>query len=428
MASRLVSLLVCALGVTAAWKSPPRSPSRRHYRTSPSLSAAREWEECAGCKVLRPPEDVTPRAMIHFLGGTLPHKHLPDQRNTNEPAYTRAHNSQESFHSPHSPHSPRARLPQLDDTPPKRGCEQTYTSKPNPDSLSWPAQGAFVSPQPTVAYRHVLESLATRGYLVVATPFGVDFNYRLPAAAIRDDFVAARHLLLEEYGVSLPRVSMGHSLGALMHVLLACEYPADFAEGTAGAALISYNNKEVDGAIPFFKQLFVPALAPLEPLTREAGYTEALNSLKDFRKTGFQSLRDVANTAKDALKLGPNDSLIPGVEPLVLRALDDAEAAAQLIDQIPGVVESISRGASEFEPTPTEMRAMVASSFKPPSPPLIVSFSDDGIDESDVLTKVLSESQSEYIRKSLDGTHVTPLGLYTGGDSLHDRDDPKPKS
>ena len=51
--------------------------------------------------------------------------------------------------------------------------------------------GAFVSPQPTVAYRHVLESLADRGYVVCATPFAVDFDYRLPCGAIRDDFDVA---------------------------------------------------------------------------------------------------------------------------------------------------------------------------------------------------------------------------------------------
>ena len=100
---------------------------------------------------------------------------------------------------------------------------------------------------------------------------------------------------------ALPRLTMGHSLGALMHVLLTCLENSDAsadagsiepvaeaeAEETvrsqemdeaaggssmsmiAGSALISYNNKGVDGAIPFFKELFVPAFAPLEPLTRD---------------------------------------------------------------------------------------------------------------------------------------------------------------
>ena len=100
---------------------------------------------------------------------------------------------------------------------------------------------------------------------------------------------------------ALPRLTMGHSLGALMHVLLTCLENSDASADAgsiepvaeaeaeeavrsqemdeaaggssmsmiAGSALISYNNKGVDGAIPFFKELFVPAFAPLEPLTRD---------------------------------------------------------------------------------------------------------------------------------------------------------------
>ena len=51
--------------------------------------------------------------------------------------------------------------------------------------------GAFVSPQPTVAYRYVLESLSRRGYAVLATPFAVDFDYAVPAADIKQKFSAA---------------------------------------------------------------------------------------------------------------------------------------------------------------------------------------------------------------------------------------------
>ena len=297
--------------------------------------------------------------------------------------------------------------------------------------------GAFVSPQPTVAYRHVLESLADRGYVVCATPFAVDFNYRLPCGAIRDDFDVARRALADEYDLSrIPTVSMGHSLGALMHVLLACEYPGEFS--LRGAALVSYNNKPVEGAIPLFKEVFVPAFAPLEPLTREPAYAEALEAAQDFRKGAFSALRGAATAARDALNLTPGESLLPGVEPLVLRAIDDAEAAATLVDQIPGVVESISRGASEFEPTPEEMRALIVASSSSSATascpaPLVVSFSDDGIDESDGLVAVLEErrrlaeeekdSDSENdtsssssssaccIRRELTGTHLTPLAI-----------------
>ena len=61
----------------------------------------------------------------------------------------------------------------------------------------------------------------------------------------------------------LPLLGLGHSLGALMQTLLYCQH-APYTEACAGLALVSWNNKPVSDAIPLFKELFVPALAPLE--------------------------------------------------------------------------------------------------------------------------------------------------------------------
>jgi hypothetical protein len=135
--------------------------------------------------------------------------------------------------------------------------------------------------------------------------------------------------------------------------------------------------------------------------------------------------------AKAALGLDDDQSLVPGVPPIVLKGLDDAEAAAELLDQVPDVVKSIAGGASEFEPTPAEMRRLVQSSYystapplspssssssfppssSPPTGPLVLSFDDDGIDESDELSSLLEGAAVPYARKQLPGTHVTPLAI-----------------
>jgi len=212
-----------------------------------------------------------------------------------------------------------------------------------------------------------------------------------------------------EEWMDVPVVSMGHSLGALMHVLLACLYPEDFVEDVAGVALISYNNKPVEGAIPLFKEFFVPAMSPLNGVLQGTDFRNAVDEGKELRRSIFRGARDAANSIKDAFNLGPDESFIPGVDSIVLRALDDAEAAASLVDQIPDVLTSISKGASEFEPSPSEMRQLVASSYSLHSP-LVLSFADDGIDESDVLLSSLP-SILGAIRETLSGTHVTPLAI-----------------
>merc|ERR1712238_277579 len=219
-----------------------------------------------------------------------------------------------------------------------------------------------------------------------------------------------------------------------MQVLLACEYNnnnnnnpdddnVDIDEQTdrtvVGTALISYNNKNVDGAIPAFKEVFVPAFQPLEPLTRDPKITDAFLRVQEVRRNGFDSLRTTTQGIQTALGLKDDESLLPGVRPLVLKAINDVEAASELVDQIPGVLASIAKGASEFEPTPEEMRMIVADSYanqEETLPPLIVKFSDDFIDESDNLAAILPESLGAK-RITLSGTHVTPLAIDPNADS-----------
>jgi len=268
-----------------------------------------------------------------------------------------------------------------------------------------------VSPEPTVGYRYVLEQLVALEYAVVATPFAVDFDYRKPAASIHEKIGAARGELVERGYGSLPVVGLGHSLGALMHVLLSCEYSsADQGVTASGTALVSYNNKSAEGAIPAFKEVFVPALSPLEPLLEEgSAIRNSIARVQEARAADFRRLRSAVVGVQDALGLKEGESLVPGVPPLVLRGLEDLEAAAGLVDQLPEVVASIARGASEFEPTPAEMRDLVAASCALRSP-LLVRFDNDAIDESEALLEILpAEAGAELVE--LTGSHVTPLAI-----------------
>ena len=232
--------------------------------------------------------------------------------------------------------------------------------------------GVFVSPAPQVAYRSLLESLSRRGYVVVATPFAVDFDYRKPAADIYSRFGEARAAIDDEYG-ALPQLAMGHSLGALMQVLLCCMYP-EYASSCRGAALLSYNNKPVSDAIPLFKEVFVPALSPLEPLTSAPEFGDAIQAVAGLRKGGFALARQVNALASNPLVLlsqAVGVNTVGQAADAADRALRDAEALAALADQVPDVLGSISRGSSEFSPPPDEIRQMV-NAYTGPQPPLVV--------------------------------------------------------
>ena len=54
------------------------------------------------------------------------------------------------------------------------------------------------------------------------------------------------------------------------------------------------NNKPASDAIPLFEQAFVPALSPLEPLTRNQGLADAKTTAQGLRSATFGLARDVA--------------------------------------------------------------------------------------------------------------------------------------
>ena len=62
-----------------------------------------------------------------------------------------------------------------------------------------------------------------------------------------------------------------------------------------------------------------------------------------------------------------------------------------MLDQVPDILADISRGTSEFSPSPAEIRSLLGESYAG-APPLIVSFTDDSLDESPAVTYALPPS------------------------------------
>ena len=88
--------------------------------------------------------------------------------------------------------------------------------------------GAFVGAAPQLAYSALLQRLAESGYVVLATPFELQFDYLALCEAVLAKAEPAHAQLVEEYG-ELPLVGVGHSCGALLHVLLSSAF-----RGTGG--------------------------------------------------------------------------------------------------------------------------------------------------------------------------------------------------
>jgi len=248
--------------------------------------------------------------------------------------------------------------------------------------------GAFVGAGSQLTYRYLLERFADAGYVVVATPFRLSFEYLSVCEKIEASYDAA----LEEaaargYG-DLDCIAVGHSCGALLHALIATRRPAERKR----LALLSYNNQPAKAAIPGFDDFVKPLASefadsqlPTTPLVRQgiAAFREqaesALDVVTDFENNPFSALRAAAPAALREL-----------VDPLVAEGATVARQGLELADQVPDLLDEIAGGADEFEPDPTATRQLLRAKFRAEDV-LVVQFENDEIDESDDVYAVLRD-------------------------------------
>ncbi|AFY68867.1 protein of unknown function DUF1350 [Thalassoporum mexicanum PCC 7367] len=139
--------------------------------------------------------------------------------------------------------------------------EQNWVlTPPKPKGVIHFLGGAFFAAAPHIAYRRLLEKLASYGYVIVATPFANNtFDHGQIAAETYKTFQKARSKLFLDY---FPVYGLGHSMGCKVHLLLNCYYNCD----RTGNMFIAYNNYSAKRSVPFFKELAVtiPEMAEME--------------------------------------------------------------------------------------------------------------------------------------------------------------------
>ncbi|XP_072983084.1 uncharacterized protein [Typha latifolia] len=255
--------------------------------------------------------------------------------------------------------------------------------------------GAFVGAVPEVTYSHLMELLAKEGFLVVSVPYKVTFDHEMAAREVYERFHACLDELLAsgipDAGITpldiscLPLYSVGHSNGALLQMLVGSYFSEKLPKANA---IVSFNNRPAAEAVPYFEQ-FGPMVNQVVPVMEALPmYTMARNASGDVWKT----LLDTAGTL----------------------IVSDQEAIVSLnkfVDQIPSVMNQVMEGTSEFKPTPSENREFFKRSYSVPRT-LLVKFSTDAIDETDLLEDILKprvESIGGRVEKvTLSGNHLTP--------------------
>ncbi|KAL0021941.1 hypothetical protein WJX79_009856 [Trebouxia sp. C0005] len=246
--------------------------------------------------------------------------------------------------------------------------------------------GAFVGAAPQLTYRLLLESLAARGVMVIATPFSTGFNHLRIADEIHYKWDRCIHspMIASEIR-NLPVFGLGHSMGSLQHLLISARYAST---NRAGNILMSFNNKPATDAIPFFSPFIAPGARALGPF------------LAQMTKNPFTS--QLLNASE----------LMRGLSPAMVRQV------LPLLDQLTPIYTDLAQGRLEFTPEPEETKRLIRTFYGVPSN-LLIQFVDDNIDQTPQLATTLeaasitvtnsSSSRSQVTVRMMPGDHVRPL-------------------
>lgn len=293
-----------------------------------SIGLSGRWEEVGGNFLLRPPEGVEVKAVLHFLGG------------------------------------------------------------------------AFVGAAPHITYGYLLNGLAEEGFVVVATPYPIGFDYLEVCDGILERFEQAALPLAQQYG-PLPVIGIGHSLGALLQLLITCLFPDT---PRAANALLSFNNKPAKQAVPGFEELVIPLVSAL--LAEGSPQLQIAEALWASRINFANIVEDIA--ASPLAPLAVEKELIPL-----------ARQALELVEQVPPLLRQLADGAREFTPNPEETKEVVKRMYRARRT-LVVRFNNDSLDESEDVREIIQAGKTllrmrrpmvdmELRYETLKGSHITPL-------------------
>jgi len=229
--------------------------------------------------------------------------------------------------------------------------------------------GALVGKAPHITYRYLLEKLAAEGFLIVATPYDLSFDHLATCDGVLTKFEAVAPTLAREYG-ALPVVGIGHSCGALLQVLISSLFPDT---PRLANALLSFNNKPVSDAVPFFEEFFAPVFSSLA-VGPEIGVVDGGSSS--------------ASTSTSKRGASSNDSFVLGLK------LAKAASRGQLpSDELLGEAQRIF--SSGFQAAATQTSSLFPS-FPIPVPPFFGN--TDNNNDQDQTFKIPTEVRETYAK------------------------------
>eukprot|EP00177_Eucheuma_denticulatum_P002869 GFKZ01005153.1.p1 GENE.GFKZ01005153.1~~GFKZ01005153.1.p1 ORF type:complete len:483 (-),score=62.25 GFKZ01005153.1:330-1619(-) len=260
--------------------------------------------------------------------------------------------------------------------------------------------GAFFAAAPHILYRTFLERLCERGYVIVATAYEIGFDHLGIAAEIAENWERVEQDLALQYG-EIPVIGVGHSAGALFHVLMGSLF--EEATPRVGNVLVSYSNREVGKAIPGYRDVVRPAVEGL------VGWVDGVGGGMRDEVEGWVG-RMEGNVVESAW--------VP--RRVKSHVMPSMREGGRVVTQVWGVLEEIAgkkgRGEGEFYPGVDEVRKAVEKLYGVQEN-LVVTYRGDFLDDSGALVGAMRHGvtgDGVQVVEMAGGGHLTPLGQELG--------------
>jgi Protein of unknown function (DUF1350) len=197
--------------------------------------------------------------------------------------------------------------------------------------------GAFVATAPHLTYRTLLENLAEKGYVVIATPFINTLDHIAIAQTALLNFERVLERLKDSSAIRkayLPIYGIGHSMGCKLHLLIGSFFDVE----RAGNILISFNNYAASEAIPLVEQINTSFAVEFTPSPLETN----------------KIIQERYNVRRNLLVKFTNDTL------------DQSAALSELLEKrFPGMVTAQKLPGSHVTPLGQDLKWQTGASFTP---------------------------------------------------------------
>lgn len=260
---------------------------------------------------------------------------------------------------------------------------------------------AFVGAAPHLSYRYLLESLGNLGYVVVATPYKLDFDYLSTCDSILQQLDIAKNDIVNHYGEAPPIIGMGHSGGALLHMFLSSFFQEDANKHSN--IFLGINDRPIVDAVSAFQDLIVPLARRVigNPGSSPSQTSKSFTFMRKYLET--------------AVGLYSNSSWSPSffnkdIVPLFQEGL-------AMVDQVPPLLKSIANGTVSFHPPSQQARDSFRLMYRAKHT-LLVKMANDTHDESIEFERILNEANTIMKMKqnrNLDHMMVDVLQLEGNG-------------